>query len=80
MDVNRIQVELGDRSYDVLVGAGLLGQIDQLLKRLLKTRGWRRVVIVTDTNVGPLYAGDVAGVLSGAGRDVSVTYVDAGES
>ncbi len=80
MDVNRIQVELGDRSYDVLVGAGLLGQIDQLLKKLLKTRGWRRVVIVTDTNVGPLYAGDVAGALSRAGRDVSVTYVDAGES
>jgi 3-dehydroquinate synthase len=80
MDVTRIPVELGDRSYDVFVGAGLLGRVDELLKELFKARGWRQVVIVTDNNVGPLYAAALAGGFSRAGRDVSVTYVEAGES
>jgi 3-dehydroquinate synthase len=46
--MTRIPVALGDRSYDVLIEAGLLGRAGALLAPL--SRG-RRMAIVTDANV-----------------------------
>lgn len=50
-DVNTLKVELGDRSYPILIGAGLLEQSD-LLRQHIPARD---VLIVSNTTVAPLY-------------------------
>lgn len=79
MDVEKVRVELEERSYDVLVGASLLGRVDRLLTDLLLSRGWKRAALITDKNVGPLYSGTVAGSLSRADLEVTVASIEAGE-
>jgi len=70
------RVQLGDRGYDVVVGNGLLGRIDELLPG----NGWERAMVVTDRNVGPLYAGEVDRCLRGAGLDVKSFALEPGEA
>ena len=48
---NTMQVQLGDRSYPIYMGAGNLGKAD-LLTRHIKSR---QVVIVTNETIAPLY-------------------------
>ena len=50
-DMDVVPVELGDRSYPIYIGAGLLGRADLLARHL---RG-RQVAVVTNEVVGPLY-------------------------
>ncbi len=48
----KLRVELGERSYDILAGAGLLEQAG----RLLQERGLAgKALVVTNTTVAPLY-------------------------
>lgn len=75
MTVRITRVELGDRGYDVVVGSGLLGRLDELLPG----GRWERVMVVTDRNVGPLYSGEVDRCLSGAGLDVKSFALEPGE-
>lgn len=70
-----IRVELGERSYDVTVGVGLLGQLGPLATGLTG-----RAVIVTDTNVAPLYADAAVAALAGAGVAADVIDLPAGEA
>ena len=51
--MNTLTVELGSRSYPILIGEGLLTQ-PQLLERHIRRRD---VLIVSNTAVAPLYAG-----------------------
>ena len=50
--IERIDVALGERSYRILVGEGLLGQAGRLIKPLLKEP---RAFIVTDERVADLH-------------------------
>ncbi len=79
MDDARIPVELGERAYEVLVGAGLLGRMDELLAVLHESHAWRRAALVTDTNVGPLYSDSLASGLERLGVDVAAVSIEAGE-
>ena len=72
-----IRVELGARSYDIVVGPGLMDRAGALLAERL---GERRTVIVTDTNVGPLYAGRLDAALRQAGHQTRTVTVPAGET
>ena len=47
MTVNRVHVDLGTRSYPVVVGHGVVGEIDSLLPKTVK-----RAVIVTQKEIG----------------------------
>lgn len=72
-----INVELADRSYPIYVGAGLLGEVG----RLLPSGGVsRRALIVTDSNVGPLYAARLERSLASSGWPSEIFTVPAGES
>ena len=74
----RLPVGLGDRSYEVLVGPGLLGRAGGLIAPVLPAR---RVVIVTDEAVGPLHLPALRAGLAAA--DVAVLAeiaVPAGEA
>ena len=59
-----VRVELGARSYDILIGDGLIRAGGRHIAPVLARP---RVVIVTDTAVGELYLPDLAGSLEEAG-------------
>ena len=70
-----ITVELGDRSYIVTVGAGLLGGLGELAAPLA-----RHAVVITDTNVAPLYADAAVAALTDSGMPADVIDFPAGEA
>jgi 3-dehydroquinate synthase len=72
--VNTLKVELGERSYPILIGEGLLRQPD-LVRQHVPAGD---ILIVSNTTVAPLYMESVAGALSG-GRVVEAILPD-GES
>lgn len=74
--MKNIRVRLGDRSYEVHVGAGLLAGAGRALTALLKPC---RVALVSDEHVAPLYAGVVEDGLRAAGYEVRRTVLPAGE-
>lgn len=70
-----IAVNVG-RPYSVLVGEGLLSRIGELVSEVLKAK---RLLIVTDDVVCPLYGGIVAESLANAGYEVEFFVVENGE-
>jgi 3-dehydroquinate synthase len=60
----RLRVALGQRSYDIVIGDGLLGQAGALMAGVLRRK---RVVIVTDANVAPLHLATLTRSLDAAG-------------
>ncbi len=72
--MRKIAVELGERSYEVTVGAGLLAKVGAAASSFA-----RRAVIVTDTNVAPLYADAVQESLAKSGVETGVIDFPAGE-
>lgn len=49
---DRLRVELGARSYDIVVGSGLLGEAGALIAPVVRQK---RAIIVTDENVAKLH-------------------------
>ena len=72
----KVHVPLGDRAYDILVGRGLLAEAGERIAAL----GARAAAIVTDANVGALYAGRLGETLQQQGLRTSVITVAAGEA
>ncbi len=71
--IESLKVELGDRSYPIHIGAGLLGRGDLLQPHLCGSQ----VCIVTNETVAPLYLAQVESML--AGRRVSTVVLPDGE-
>ena len=74
-DTTFLNVELGERSYPIAIGAGLLGQ-SALLARHIQGR---QVAIVSNTTVAPLYLEQLAAPLRAAGKDVIPIVLPDGE-
>ena len=72
-----VRVNLCQRSYEVLIGQGLLA--DELAKALPPMRA-SSVVVISDSNVAPLYGQAAVKVLAGAGLAVNLIEFPAGES
>ncbi len=70
-----LQVELGERSYPIEIGATLLQDVDMLAKRV----PGRRVVVVTNTVVAPLYLDMLAQSLTACGKEVIPIILPDGE-
>ena len=79
--VQRLKVNLAaeaaDRSYDILIGPGLIAEAGELIAHRLPGR---RAVVLTDSAVGPLYAEAVQSSLENAGIASKVMTVPAGEA
>ena len=73
----RVRVALGARSYDVIVGAGLVARAGELLAPVLSGR---RAAVVTDDNVAPRYLAPLRASLEAAGFAVPERVVPAGEA
>ena len=72
-----VPVELGKNSYDIYIGNGLEPQISDFCQQAgFSGKG----LIVTDTNVGPIYGQWLQDLLQQAGLQVEVYEIPAGES
>jgi len=71
-----VQVELGERSYEIQVGIGALQDAGRRLKRVLARP---RVVVITDSNVAPLYLSELEDCLKREGIDCAHVILPAGE-
>jgi len=70
-----LTVDLGDRSYPIHIGAGLLGQADLILPHLAQ----KRVMVVTNTTVAPLYLAQLTATLEAGGVTVAQVVLTDGE-
>ena len=68
------QVEGG--RYDILIQRGLLDSAGQTLAKLTRAK---KTAIITDSNVGPVYADRLVASLKSAGIDAIVATIPAGE-
>jgi len=71
-----LTVQLGDRSYPIHIAPGILTRADLLLPHLKQ----KRVVVVTNTTVAPLYLASLAGALEVAGVRVMSVVLPDGEA
>jgi len=70
-----LTVELGDRSYPIHIGQGLLGRADLIMPHLKR----KQVAIVTNTTVAPMYLEELAGPLRAQGISVLPVVLPDGE-
>lgn len=76
--IKELTVNLGERSYPIYIGEGLLSEIGAYFEKHGIGKG-SPLLIVTDTHVGPKYLKEVAGRLESAGYKVAAHTVDSGE-
>jgi 3-dehydroquinate synthase len=70
-----LTVDLGDRSYPIHIGPGLLARADLIVPHLAQ----KRVAIVTNTTVGPLYLDQLTRTLTDAGVAITPVVLPDGE-
>jgi shikimate kinase/3-dehydroquinate synthase len=70
-----LNVDLGERSYPIVIGAGVLSDPEQIRRHI----PGRQVAIVTNATVAPLYLDRVAGALRADGRTVLDIVLPDGE-
>ena len=75
INIQTLQVELGDRSYSIVIGQALLASKEILSKYI---QG-QRVVIVTNTIVAPLYLSSLEANLHALGKEVTSIVLPDGE-
>ena len=73
-----LNVALPGREYDIEIERGLLSRAGERCRALLPKAV--RLYVITDSNVAPLYGDRVADSLTGAGFQVKVNAVPAGEA
>jgi 3-dehydroquinate synthase len=75
--VRIVKVSLGNRSYDIKIGTGLLARVGRECARLGLGR---RCVIISDRNVAPRYGEAVQEALARAGFAAGLVTIPAGET
>ncbi|MBA4543143.1 MULTISPECIES: 3-dehydroquinate synthase [Thermoactinomyces] len=73
-----LTVSLERTSYPIYIGSGTYQQLPALLKKHGVSRD-RTIMLVSDTHVGPLYAGKIQEILQQAGYRVGLSLIPAGE-
>jgi len=72
-----LHVDLGERSYDITIEAGILDRAGEEIKKVCP--GARKLAVVTDENVDPLYSERVTKSMESAGFYTGVFTGPAGE-
>jgi 3-dehydroquinate synthase len=75
-NIIKIPVGLGERSYDIFAG----GVLDRAAGYLAPFVKGRKCLLLTDSNVGPLYAGKISKILSEAEAETFIYTFPAGEA
>ncbi|HEY3297695.1 MAG TPA: 3-dehydroquinate synthase family protein, partial [Armatimonadota bacterium] len=74
--MSRIRIELGERSYDIHIGEGVIDNAGELIAAACKGRS---AAVITNRKIGDLYAERLTGSLKKAGISSEVIVVPAGE-
>jgi 3-dehydroquinate synthase len=74
--MQRVKVELGPRSYQILIGRDLLVQLGDACRKLGLGN---RCAIITDSNVAPHYGKETQRMLEASGFEVALITIPAGE-
>ena len=75
-----LTVELKQRSYPIYIGDGLLeGNAAEIIQNILADLGGRRVIIISDSNVGEIYANPLADSLKQLDISCDELTIPAGE-
>ena len=72
-----VKVNLGKDSYQIEMERGLLNQVGNKIKGMTKAE---KIAVITDDHVQRIYGEKIRQVLKGAGFDVKVIAIPAGES
>lgn len=72
--MKQLRIDLGDRSYDILIGRGLLDQLSGFIPEPP-----RRAVVVTNPEINRLYGAPVKASLSAGGTEVGLVEIPEGE-
>ena len=75
--MEKIHVDLGKHAYDIEIGAGLLPTVGAKVAALVPKA--QRAVIVSDSNVAPLYGETLQRSLNEAGLPATIVTIEAGE-
>ena len=75
--MRKVHVNLGARSYDIVIGAAIIDDAATLLRPLLNRM---KVAIVTDEQVGALHLDALVGTLTDAGIDCVSLNLPVGEA
>ncbi len=70
-----VRVELGERAYDIRIGA----RLDQFGAALEELNAGRRIAVITDTHVGPLHGSALINSIQVSGRQCFQVEMPAGE-
>lgn len=73
--IQTLEVSLAERSYPIHIGCGLLSRADFLLPHLKQ----KKVLVVSNTTVAPLYLGVLQSALEAAGISVQAVILPDGE-
>lgn len=80
MPATKVVVNIpGETPYDVRIGSDVLKGLGAYMKRVADVAGAPRVLVITDSNVAPLYLECAKDALRGAGYRASDVVVPAGE-
>lgn len=71
-----VRVDLGQASYDIHIGAGMIEQLSELIGR---QKFSRKALLITDEHVASLYGSKVLSILQQAGLQAEIAAVAAGE-
>jgi 3-dehydroquinate synthase len=71
-----VRVELGDRSYDILIGPGLIAAAGREIASRLRGR---KIAVITDVHVAPLYLAGFMASLDAEGIEAVSLVLPAGE-
>ena len=72
-----LTIDLPGRAYDILIERSLLGQAGEQCKAVLPKA--KRLFVITDSNVGPLYYNRLKAGLEAAGFETALSVIPAGE-
>jgi shikimate kinase / 3-dehydroquinate synthase len=73
--VTTLQVDLGERSYPIAIGQSLLDNVDLIGRHV----SGKRVAVVTNTTVAPLYLERLQKALTASGKEVTAVILPDGE-
>ena len=76
--MTKLNIPLPGRDYDILIEPGLLDQAGAHCRTVLPRA--KKLAVVTDTNVAPLYAARAEKSLAAAGFAVRIITIPAGET
>lgn len=71
--MKEIRMDLGDRSYPILVDSGIIGELKNYVDK------YEKIILLSNTKVGAVYSEKVLDILESTGKNISYFEISDGE-